>query len=95
MIELLPRSQDIVRRAPGFGVAGEEHGGGVAVAQGILGAQPLRLLPIEPVRQGDHISDDGLPEFFHVRLGVAVAAHAVVPQGHVVLIAHVPAHLGP
>ena len=95
MIELLPRRQDIVRGALGLGVAGEEHGGGVRVAQGVADAQALGLLPIEPVRHGHHVLYDGLPELLHVRLGVAVAAHAVVPQGHEVLVAHGPAHLGP
>ena len=95
MVELLPRRQDIVRRAFGQGVAGEEPRRGVGVAQGIGNAQALRLLPVEPSRHGHHVVHDGLTELLHVRLGIAVALHAVVPQGHVVFIAQGPAHFGP
>ena len=95
MVELLPRRQDVVRRALGLGAAGEEHGGRVGVAQGVGHAQALGLLPEEPVRHGHHVVDDGLAELLYVRLRIAVAVHAVVPQGHEVLIAHGPAHLGP
>ena len=95
MVELFARRQDVVRRALGPGVAGEEHGGGVGVAERIGNAQPLCLLPVEPVRHGDHVLHDGLPELLHVRLGVAVAAHMIIPKGHKVLIAHGPTHLGP
>ena len=85
-------SEDIVGASRGTGVAGSELQRGVREGEGIVLAEPLRLRALDGIRDGYEILHDGGAELLHVRLGVAVPAHAAVAEGGVALVAHLFAH---
>ena len=74
-------------RSAGFGVAAAEHQGVIGGVHRVLLAQAPGLLTVDAVGHGDEIFHHSSAEFFHIGLGVAVAAHAVVAQGGIPLIA--------
>ena len=94
-VELHALGQDLIRGAHGPGIAGAELQGVVGKAHGIGLAQPLRLAAVDAVRHRDQVLHHGGAELLHIVLGVAVAAHAVVAEGGVALVAQLPAHLVP
>ena len=95
IIELLPLGQDIVRRPLRTGIAGAKFQGVVRVAQRVLYADPAGLLLENPVGQRHQVLAHGGAELLHILLGIAVAAHSVIAQGGISLIAQLFAHLIP
>ena len=94
-VELHALGQDLIRAACGAGIAGAELQGVVGKAHGIGLAKTLRLAAVDAVRHRDQILHDGGAELLHVFLPVAVAAHAVVAERGVALVAQLPSHLVP
>ncbi len=93
VVELPALGQDVVSRAHRTGVAAAELQRRVGEAQGIRLAQEPGLLLVDILGHGHQVLLHGLAELLHVLLGVAVAAHAVVTQGGVALVAQLSAHL--
>ena len=91
-VELHALGEDVVRRARGAGIAGTEFERVVGKAHRILLAQALGLLAIHLVRHGNEILDDRLAELFDVVFRIAVAAHAVVAERGIALVAELFAH---
>ena len=91
-VELHALGQNVVRGTHGAGIAGPELQRQIGKAQGIALAQTLRLTAADLVGHRHQILLYGGAELLHVLLGVAVTVHAVVAQGGVALIAHLPAH---
>ena len=87
--------QDIVRRPLRTGIAGAKFQGVVRVAQRVLYADPAGLLLENPVGQRHQVLAHGGAELLHILLGIAVAAHSVIAQGGISLIAQLFAHLIP
>ena len=94
-VELHALGQDLIRGAHGPGIAGAELQRVVRETHGIGLSQPLRLAAVDAVRHRDEVLYDGGAELLHVVFSVAVAAHAVVAQGGVALVAQLSAHLVP
>ena len=92
LIELFALFEDGVGVARRAGVAAAEHQGVVGCVHRVLLAQPPGLLAVDAVGQRHDVLDDGGAELFHIGLRVAVAAHAVVAQRGVALIAKLFAH---
>lgn len=76
----------------GQGIAGAELQRRVREAQGVALAQTLRLTAVDLVGHRHQILLHGGAEFLHIRLGVAVAAHTVVAESGVALVAHLLTH---
>ena len=87
LVELFALSHDGIGITAGFGVAAAEH-------QGVVGGghQAPGLLAVDAVGHGDEVFHHSSAEFFHISLGVAVAAHAVVAQGSVAFVPQFFAH---
>ena len=94
MVEAHALGHDVVGAALGRRVARAVEEGGVGKVEGILLAQPLGLGLHHLLRRGHQVLHHRGAELLHVLLGVAVAAHAVVAQLHVVVVAHLPGLAG-
>ena len=95
VVEFLPHGQNVIGAAHRARVAGAEHQRLVGIAQRVGNAQPLGLGAADAVGQRHQVLDDGGAELFNVRLGVAVALHAVVAQRGVALVPELFAHAVP
>ena len=91
-VELHALGEDLIRRADGAGVAGAELERVVGKAHGIALAEALGLLAVDLVGHGHEILHDCRAELFNVFLRVAVAAHTVVAERGVALVAELTAH---
>ena len=92
LVELFALSHDGIGITAGFGVAAAEHQGVVGGVHRVLLAQAPGLLAVDAVGHGDEVFHHSSAEFFHISLGVAVAAHAVVAQGSVAFVPQFFAH---
>ena len=91
-VEFHALGQDLIAGPHGTRVAGAEFKRVVGKAHRVLLAQTLCLLAVDLIRHGDEILHHRCAELLHVRLGVAVAAHAVIAQRGVPLVAKLFAH---
>ena len=91
-VELHALGENVIRRARGAGIAGAEFERVVGKAHRILLAKALGLLAVHLVRHGNEILDDRLAELLDIVLRIAVAAHAVVAERGIALVAELFAH---
>ena len=92
LIKPLALRENVVRGAAGLRVAAAEGERVVGKAHGIGLAETLGLRFVDGRSHGDNVFDDGGAEFFHVLLRVAVAAHAVITELGIAVVAQLAAH---
>ena len=92
LVEPLALRENVVRGAAGLRVAAAEGEGVVGKGHGIGLAEAFGLRLIDGGRDGYDVFDDGGAELLHVLLRVAVAAHAVIAELGIAVVAQLAAH---
>ena len=92
LIEPLALRENVVRGAAGLRVAAAEAKGVIGKGHGIGLAKASGLCLIDGGRDGHDVFDNGGAELLHVLLRVAVAAHAVIAQLGIAVVAQLAAH---
>ena len=92
VIKLLPVGKDVFGVAAGARVAAAERERRIRKAQRIRLSEPLRLLAVDALGDRHKILAHCGAELLHIRLAVAVSAHAVVAERRIPLVTELSSH---